>query len=159
MRPLSPVLLFCSVLGLALGVGVFTFGYAEGSSYLTNDPAACANCHVMDAHFDTWLASSHRAVATCNDCHTPSGFIPKYLSKAENGFWHSLAFTTGEFPDPIQIKQRNLEIVEEACTTCHRTIGATLTPGPHSGLTSGTERLAEGTTCTRCHITVGHWVR
>lgn len=26
-----------------------------------------------------------------------------YLAKASNGFWHSLAFTTGTFPDPLQI--------------------------------------------------------
>lgn len=33
--------------GLAVGVGGYTFVYARGASYLTNDPAACANCHVI----------------------------------------------------------------------------------------------------------------
>jgi len=33
--------------GASLGVGAFTFGYAQGASYLSNDPAACVNCHVM----------------------------------------------------------------------------------------------------------------
>jgi cytochrome c nitrite reductase small subunit len=159
MRPDLNVILFLVVLGLALGVGVFTFGYAKGASYLTNDPEACANCHVMDAHFDSWVKSSHRAVAVCNDCHTPSGLIPKYLTKASNGFWHSFAFTTGDFPDPLRIKEHNLEIAEDACTKCHADIVATITPGPHAGVASGAERLAEGTTCTRCHNTVGHWVR
>ena len=57
------------VLGLLLGIGGFTFIYARGASYLTNDPGACANCHVMQDHFDAWQRSSHRAVAVCNDCH------------------------------------------------------------------------------------------
>lgn len=28
------------------GIGGYTFVYAKGGSDLTNDPAACANCHV-----------------------------------------------------------------------------------------------------------------
>jgi cytochrome c nitrite reductase small subunit len=30
------------------GVGTFTFGYARGFSYLSADPRACVNCHVMN---------------------------------------------------------------------------------------------------------------
>jgi hypothetical protein len=76
-------------LGLLAGMGGYTFVYARGYSYLTNDPAACANCHVMRDHFVAWTRSSHANVATCNDCHTPPGVIAKYATKAENGFWHS----------------------------------------------------------------------
>ena len=61
--------------GVLLGVGIFTFGYAKGGSYLTDDPAACANCHVMQDHFDSWQKSSHKNVAVCNDCHLPHNFI------------------------------------------------------------------------------------
>jgi len=35
-------------LGLLMGVGGYTFIYARGASYMTDDPAACANCHVMN---------------------------------------------------------------------------------------------------------------
>jgi hypothetical protein len=28
----------------------YTFVYAKGYSYLTNDPGACANCHIMADH-------------------------------------------------------------------------------------------------------------
>src|SRR5688572_23773077 len=43
-----PAALFAAAIaiGAAAGVGGFTFVYAEGASYLTDDPAACANCHV-----------------------------------------------------------------------------------------------------------------
>src|SRR5688572_18049051 len=91
----SAVVLATTVtLGVASGLGGFTFIYAQGASYLTDDPAACANCHVMREQYDAWSRSSHRAVAVCNDCHTPTGFIRKYAAKASNGYHHSLAFTT-----------------------------------------------------------------
>lgn len=158
--PERPLLLFSLVVGLALGVGAFTFIYAKGASYLTNDPAACANCHIMDDHFDSWAKSSHKAVAVCNDCHTPSGLIPKYLTKASNGFWHSFAFTTGDFPDPIRIKEHNHEITENACRKCHERVVhdidvATADVEPDAHYEIGGELLQ----CTRCHRYVGHMVR
>ena len=73
-------------LGAALGIGGYTFIYAKGASYLTNNPQACANCHVMQNHYDAWLKSTHRSVAVCNDCHAPHNLIGKYLIKADNGF-------------------------------------------------------------------------
>jgi cytochrome c nitrite reductase small subunit len=134
------------LLGLAAGVGGFTFIYARGSSYMTNDPAACANCHIMREHFDGWLRSSHRSVAVCNDCHTPAGLIGKYWTKAENGFWHSFAFTSGNFPDPLRIKPGNRAIAERACRKCHASIVHDI------------EGQREDLPCLRCHPSVGHEV-
>jgi hypothetical protein len=37
----------CALIGAAMGLGLFTFWYAKGASYLGNDPETCANCHVM----------------------------------------------------------------------------------------------------------------
>ena len=136
-----------AAIGLAGGVGGYTFVYANGASYLTNDPAACANCHVMRGHHDAWLKSSHRSAAVCNDCHTPPNLVAKYATKASNGFWHSFYFTTGSFHEPIQIKKRNLEITEQACQKCHTEITQAITR-PH---TSG-----EASSCVRCHRSVGH---
>lgn len=143
-------------LGIAVGVGVYTFLYAEGGSYFSNDPTACANCHIMQEHYDGWIKSSHRSVATCNDCHTPSGFLPKYYTKASNGFWHSFAFTTGDFPDPLRIKPHNREVTEEACRKCHQEIVEAIEVKPDGSVHSG---VMEQTSCVRCHNTVGHWVR
>ncbi|HYV75188.1 MAG TPA: cytochrome c nitrite reductase small subunit [Candidatus Binatia bacterium] len=106
------------VIGVAVGISVYTFAYAKGWSYLTDNPAACANCHVMREQFDGWLKSSHRAVATCNSCHTPANLIGKYATKASNGFWHSFFFTTGGYEDNIQIKPHSLAITEQACRNC-----------------------------------------
>ena len=68
----APVLLAVFI-GLLIGVGVYTFGYARGASYMTDDPAACANCHVMRDQYESWMKGSHGKVAVCNDCHTPAG--------------------------------------------------------------------------------------
>jgi nitrate/TMAO reductase-like tetraheme cytochrome c subunit len=45
--PLKLIIAASALFGAAAGLGAFTFVYAKGNSYLTNDPAACANCHVM----------------------------------------------------------------------------------------------------------------
>lgn len=162
MTPYRLAIIASLTIGLAIGIGAYTFVYAEGASYMTNDPEACANCHIMEEHFTAWTKSSHRAVAVCNDCHTPKGLVPKYATKASNGFWHSFAFTTGRFPDPLRIKQGNHEITENACRKCHEAITSQIdAPGqdmegdhaPHY------EVGGEALTCTRCHRHVGHWIR
>jgi cytochrome c nitrite reductase small subunit len=135
------------VVGLLLGIGGYTFVYARGASYLTNDPAACANCHIMREQFEGWQRASHRSVAVCNDCHAPHDFVGKYTTKARNGFWHSFYFTTGTFPDPIRLRPRNAAVTEGACRTCHADIVNTIDTGSPSG-----ERL----TCVNCHRDVGH---
>ena len=50
-----------ALVGAALGLGVYTFLYAQGHSYFSNNPAACANCHVMRDYLDSWQRSSHHA--------------------------------------------------------------------------------------------------
>ncbi len=133
--------------GVALGTGIFTFTYAKGASYLVDDPAACANCHIMRDQYDGWVAGSHKNVAGCNDCHTPPGFVAKYLSKMENGWAHSFAFTTGRFADPIQIRGHNLEIANQSCLNCHQKQFHETTP---------LYADANDLNCTHCHAGTGH---
>jgi cytochrome c nitrite reductase small subunit len=135
--------------GVLAGIGSYTFIYAKGASYMTNDPAACANCHIMDGHYRAWMKGSHRHVAVCNDCHTPHNFFGKYLTKSINGYHHSLAFTTGNFHEPIQITPRNERVTEGACRSCHQSIV--------EAIEFGTHYQDEGTmSCIRCHDDVGH---
>ena len=143
---LACLILLC---GTGAGIGAFTFVYARGASYLTNDPAACANCHVMQEYYDAWLKSSHHAAAVCNDCHTPDNFFGKYLTKALNGYHHSLAFTLGGYTQPLTIKPRNRAIAEAACRKCHQAIVNYID-------TKGSGRSCEGLSCLRCHDEVGH---
>ena len=143
---LLPVLA-ATLAGVLAAVGGYTFIYAKGYSYVSNDPAVCANCHIMENHYRAWMKSSHRAVAVCNDCHTPPGVVGKYTTKAINGFNHSVAFTTGRFPEPLRITARNFEVTEKACRKCHSDIVDAI-----EGPGGDTHRLS----CIRCHSTVGH---
>ena len=133
-----------TLVGLLVGVGSYTFFYAEGASYLSTDPASCANCHIMWPQYDAWLQSSHHNVATCQDCHLPHDFVPKYIAKADNGFRHAWAFTLQNFEEPIRIIPRNSRILQENCIGCH---GALV----HDILDEDDRSL-----CVRCHIDVGH---
>jgi cytochrome c nitrite reductase small subunit len=142
------VIILGMTVGLVIGLGGYTFLYARGASYLTDDPAACANCHIMQEQYDGWIKASHRAAAVCNDCHTADGFIGKYLTKASNGFWHSFAFTTGRFHEPLTIGTRNQAITEQACRSCHRAIVEAI---------EGSHREQAQLSCIRCHGGVGHF--
>jgi cytochrome c nitrite reductase small subunit len=135
------------LVGLAVGLGGFTFIYAKGASYLTNDPEACANCHVMQEQLEGWLRSSHRSVARCNDCHTPHNPVGKYFVKAQNGFRHSLAFTSGLFHEPIQIHPFNQKVTEHACRRCHEEIVQSIDASHGAG---------QEMSCIHCHRSVGH---
>jgi cytochrome c nitrite reductase small subunit len=141
-------LVLAGLLGTTGGIGGYTFVYARGASYMGNDPATCANCHVMQDHLDAWVKSTHRAVATCNDCHAPHDIVGKYATKARNGLLHSIAFTSGNFPDPLRIKPFNLRVTEENCRHCHA--------GLVMELDHGGARAEDRLECTRCHDEVGH---
>lgn len=140
-----PWVLF-ALLGVPLGMGAYTFHYAKGTSYLSNDPRACVNCHVMQEHYDSWMKSSHHAAATCNDCHIPHEFPWKYMAKMRNGWNHSKAFTLQNFPDPIRITRKNLRNLQQNCLHCHQTLV--------SGIAGHESAFAER--CTECHRSVGH---
>lgn len=142
------------MLGVLGGLGSFTFGYGEGASYLSNDPTSCINCHVMQPQFESWTKSSHHAVATCNDCHLPHDPVGKWVTKADNGFFHSLAFTTGDFPEPIRIKDRNRRVTQSTCLHCHGDLVDHMHPGPGT-----TAAASEITLCIHCHADVGHAAR
>lgn len=140
--------IFCLSAGILIGISGFTFHYAKGTSYLSNDPKACVNCHVMQEHYDSWIKSSHHAIASCNDCHIPHVFPYKYIAKMRNGWNHSKAFTLQNFPDPIRITKKNLENLQENCLHCHDVLVSEITA--HHGINENS------ISCTDCHRSVGH---
>lgn len=144
--PLFALVLLAFLFGGVVGLALFTVSYAEGTSYLSDDPDACRNCHVMNDVHDAWSRGPHHAVATCNDCHIPHAFPAKYLVKALNGWNHSVAFTTGNFPEPIAITPFNKGVALENCSYCH---GEFVSLVEHEGQT-------ESADCTRCHASIGH---
>ncbi len=143
------VALFIAILSLGtlFGLGAYTFYFAEGAAYLSDDPKVCANCHVMREHYDGWQKSSHHANATCNSCHTPTNIVAKYISKANNGFWHSKGFTFYDYHEPIRIRESNRKILLENCVNCHEKFVAEI----HQG--NGDKSQLN---CIHCHAAVGH---
>lgn len=151
IRKIASLTFLAVMVGVLLGVGSFTLFYGEGLSYFSKDPAACKNCHIMQSQFDSWQKASHHTVATCVDCHLPHDFLGKYLAKAENGYNHSTAFTFQNFPEPIRIKKKNSQILQENCLACHKTLVSEIV---HTASTTKGD-----VDCIHCHANVGHGVR
>jgi cytochrome c nitrite reductase small subunit len=142
------VLLLAGLVGFVFGLGCYTVYYAEGLSYLSNDPKACANCHIMRDQYEGWQKASHHAAATCNDCHVPYDLVGKYFAKAENGYHHSKAFTLQDFHEPIMIKEKNSAILQQNCRRCHSEFVSQTTMTLHTN--------ADKLDCVHCHQSVGH---
>jgi cytochrome c nitrite reductase small subunit len=140
-------LVFLSILGIFVAaLSAFTFFYARGGSYLSDDSRGCANCHVMRGHFDDWNRAAHHAAAVCNDCHVPHGFLGHWAVKGLDGFKHSFAFTTGFFEEPIRITNLDRGIVLDNCRRCHAEMTGMMAASP----------VGEKTDCLRCHRGAGH---
>jgi cytochrome c nitrite reductase small subunit len=134
--------------GAVIGLGTFTFDYGEGLSYFSTEPKNCANCHIMQAHYDSWQKAGHHQSATCVDCHLPAEGLGKWVAKADNGFRHSWAFTFQDFHEPIQIIERNSRILQDNCLRCHGDF-------VHD-LTVGSTTAENPVFCVHCHSGVGH---
>ena len=92
----------------------------NATSYLSDKPETCINCHVMYSQYASWRVSSHARIATCNDCHVPQDNIfRKYFFKASDGLRHSLMFTFRLEPQVIKIKHAGIDVVQENCKRCH----------------------------------------
>ena len=96
------------------------FLIGNATSYLSDKPETCVNCHVMNPQYATWERSSHGRVTVCNDCHVPQdNIVSKYFFKASDGLRHSFMFTFRLEPQVIQIKQAGKNAVQKNCIRCH----------------------------------------
>ncbi len=150
------------LIGALVGLAAFTFDYAEGFSYLSDNPRACDNCHIMNDEYDSWRKGPHHADATCNGCHVPPQFPAHYLAELRNGFNHSFGFTfQPASPDrpgahtvihePIRIKPKNSQILQDNCLRCHGDF-------VHD-VVRGSTWADNAVRCVHCHFAVGHGAR
>ncbi len=144
MRSPGATILLVAAVGVLVGLGAYTLWYSRAYAYLSDDPAACANCHIMNDSHASWGASSHRGV-TCNDCHLPHDLVGKYLAKAEDGFRHSRAFTF-EKVQVLRASERAVRDIQHNCMRCHESA--------MDSIMSQSEGASPA--CTRCHRRVGH---
>lgn len=141
-------ILLLVLFGTVIGLGCYSFIYAKGYSYMSDNPTACINCHIMNENYDSWSKGTHHHVAKCNDCHLPHNIVGKYAVKALNGFNHSAAFTLQNFPDPIRIKEHSLNVVKNSCLSCHQPM--------IQAMNHGGGKATDNTNCLHCHRSVGH---
>ncbi len=106
--------------GVALGTALVVVRIANATSYLSDDPQACINCHVMTDAYASWQRGSHGQVAVCIDCHVPhSSLAAKYAYKAQDGLKHSYVFTMRKEPQVLGLSVRAVLVVQANCVRCH----------------------------------------
>jgi len=141
-------------LGIFVGIGVYVLNVSNATSYLSDDPKTCINCHVMTTQYVTWERSSHARVAKCTDCHVPhDNIIHKYWFKANDGLRHSAIFTMHGEPQVIFMKEAGVKVVQENCIRCHYDLIDDLSI--HQ-VTYEMVKKGEGRLCWDCHRETPH---
>jgi len=137
---------------LFLSTTSFLFVESNAVSYLSDDPKACINCHIMQPQYLSWQKSSHGKITNCNDCHLPhDNFARKYLFKMMDGTKHATMFTLRMEPQSIRIADMGKTVVNNNCIRCHSDF---FTSGisAHNGLIENKDER----TCWSCHREVPH---
>lgn len=139
-RPLVLILL-----GGLTGLAVYTAYISNAVSYLSDDPEACLNCHVMSGAYTTWQHGSHARTAVCNDCHVPhDNVFKKYFFKAQDGLRHASVFTMRAEPQVFTLNEGAVPVIQDNCIRCHTKVTEPVHPG------------IEGKTCWSCHRETPH---
>jgi len=136
------------------GISTLIVHLSNAASYLSDDPKACMNCHIMAPQYATWQRGSHGRVATCNDCHVPHDTLArKYFFKAQDGTRHSFMFTFHMEPQVIRVHQAGVEVIQENCVRCHEN----QLSGTSLAATTGKMAVhGEGKLCWDCHRETPH---
>lgn len=146
-----------AILGVFCGLGLFVTVKSNALSYMSDDPKACVNCHIMGSYYASHAHSSHARVATCNDCHVPhQGFVAKYAFKAQDGLYHASVFTLRGEPQAMRIKEAGANVVQANCVRCHGQLNEIVQP---STITLVGKEHGEGHLCWDCHRDVPHGTR
>ena len=147
-------IVFAILFGSAIGLSANVFVLSNAISYLSDEPEACINCHVMVPEYATWQHSSHREHTTCNDCHVPYGEgFRKYKFKANDGMRHAFLFTFRLEPQVIRIKEEGKDVVQENCLRCHYD---QVHPVSVANVDGDNYKHGEGMLCWGCHREVPH---
>ncbi len=141
-------------LGIFFGLGCYVLYLSKAASYLSDAPETCVNCHVMAPQYATWNHSSHREVATCNDCHVPhNNVFNKYYFKAKDGLRHASMFALRMEPEVIFILDEGKEVVHNNCIRCH---SQQLTDPKLAAQVPNHAHNTQDRVCWECHREVPH---
>lgn len=141
--------------GVVVGLAGYSIYMSRAHSYLSDDPAACINCHIMTPYYQTWMHSSHRERAHCNDCHVPhDNLVSKYAFKAMDGLYHAAVFTLRAEPQAIRPRDASRTVIMNNCIRCHTQLN---TEFVNTGMISYTQvKEGEGKACWDCHRDIPH---
>jgi cytochrome c nitrite reductase small subunit len=95
-RPWSKLAGF-ALLGGFFGGASYVAYISNAASYLSDDPKACINCHIMTPMYASWQHSSH----------------------ANDGLRHSYLFTTRQERQVIEAIPASKAVIQQNCIRCH----------------------------------------
>jgi cytochrome c nitrate reductase, small subunit len=141
--------------GIIAGLGGYAVYMSRAYSYLSDDPSACINCHIMTPYYQSWDHSSHAQWASCNDCHVPQESLFKgYAFKAKDGLYHAAIFTMKAEPQSIRPRDESYEVIMNNCIRCHTELN---TEFVDTGMISFCDvKEGKGKACWDCHADVPH---
>lgn len=146
-----------AVFGVFIGISLFAAYRSNALSYMSDDPRACVNCHIMGSYYASHAHSSHASVATCNDCHVPhTSLAAKYAFKARDGLYHASVFTLRAEPQAMRIKEAGANVVQANCVRCHNQLNEIVQP---QTITLAAKEHGAGHLCWDCHRDVPHGTR
>lgn len=149
-----PKFLIPVLVGIMLGLMGYTAYISKAHSYLSDNPRACVNCHIMASVYATWQHSSHGRNTVCNDCHVPhDNFVRKYYFKANDGLRHATMFALRLEPQVIKIRKPGQTVVQENCIRCHTELNSVVGTGQ---VTAKMAHEGNGKLCWECHTDVVH---
>lgn len=141
-------------IAIILGLGAFMAKESSIVSYMSDDPKACINCHVMVPVYNAWMHSSHREWASCNDCHVPhNNVFNKYFFKAKDGLFHASVFTARAEPEVMFMRPESAHVVQNNCLRCHV---QQVTQTKYDGFIASHGKDRTDRQCWECHKEVPH---
>lgn len=144
MKHLKPIIAILT--GVALGMFLFLVQFSNMPSYLSTDPKACINCHVMDTAYTSWRHSTHNQVA-CVSCHMPQdSLVDALYAKAVDGMKHAYFFTV-EDRENFGISEDGARRVQKNCVSCHTDL---------MQVSQSTHQDIEARMCWDCHREAPH---
>jgi cytochrome c nitrite reductase small subunit len=153
--PHKLVMPFVILCGIAIGSLIYLIYISRVTSYLSHDPAACANCHIMAPYYQSWQKSSHQPWTNCNDCHVPQDNpIKGYSFKAKDGLYHAAIFTLRMEPQVIRPRESSYAAIMKNCIRCHTQLNQEFVKTAmvdYSKVVAGEEKA-----CWHCHREVPH---
>ncbi len=141
--------------GIVVGLVFYTGYMARIHSYLSDDPSACVNCHIMTPYYESWRHSSHAQWTNCNECHVPhDNAFKKYAFKAKDGLYHSAIFTLRMEPIAIRPREESYEVIMNNCVRCHGDLNSSCLK--NTAITYSDTQKEMGKACWDCHREVPH---